>query len=1704
MIIDGILGSSAIDSSGEILSIEGADISDVDAGTVLANWEHAPGEKGADTIVGRVVFAKKLYSKDDCDNERQRMYWDKLEMPMIYGRIRLFDTAGHKQAKAIAAIIRDQVAHDESLCIRLSVEGSTLSKKNNVLERTVIRALALTVRPCNRTAVTGLISDEDAPDGYKKKHEKEKDPLDFDSAEKSSNDGLLHRLGATFEFVGNPELPDEEFPSLDKALSAGTTAAAPSTLTGGAALQPEHLSSKKKTPIVPASNTLGGAAKFGPGVKDQKAQVNQAFAAHRDFGTKVNPYTKLAFKKFAKNRLPEASDEFIDHFADLVEDYDIKRSQLKKREAPAPAPKAKVNKKPAPGLTAPSKAPANDNKAPAKAPKLPKQAQPEEEEANEEDVSKIVIRDLKLTVRGNRVELPPAPPKKKVIGPQTADIHFDEVNGVLHTPKGSISLYNPDTGLAHVEHKDAIKKGPFYRNGILHIAPGTDPNSVAGYNGPNANFRKIWAQQEDFHSGKVMPNWAVVHKLTREGKLPLEVIMHAAIFSMLSPNTPVPVQELMHAHMVDTWEEQGIDPTDPTFGIKARQAYMDKDRGTNYPRTGEEDIRGNTGVHLQNPSELKGRKIGELMSFALRENKFNNIAQYHQLHSTLVNLVREHGTDARGANAALMKLKVDHEKWKLQRKGMLDKIKLGLKTGGLEDHAKRYYEEKNDEAKRAGLDTHKDISRMRQGWRDEARNKGLIDELSNHAESTMLLHPTHGAYSKVTVPGLAPKTGRFAFSMLGGGNSLVPDTHIIRHLFGMDADKDTEALSYLKSVLWKAGNHHILEKMDKWYSNNHPAAKLMQEHPEWKQHFENPEQAVFPAFWRHWCCIRDDELARGLPNTSSNAGTTHGPFWDGIKKYVKGALGLKKGEFDHPMQAKLLALHAQYEEDHGEVPAQMMYFAHIVPHLLEAAAYRERHEEPAKFIKSVRLHGLDIRLRKAIADAKDDIGGDEPTVHGVYAKIDGKEHRTGRFMVHGGQLDHLEDYHGILARFVPKGPVTTATVSKIHALQMSPDLSIRRESPDPEHLTAEPTLDQKVRPELPTAPPAPPKPSVFSYQRAGMTQPHTLEVQNGTYLLDGKKLSSPEVTTILTNLNNGSAKLRYTHPAASRMVQKMEAAITDLIKTTPQTATTTQTMGPGMQRHIYEDKMVPGAGNRFASDGFIRKRKPGVYVRLDANDLKEINSAHGHSAGDNAIKAIGGAVRDSIDETVGKGGGNPRTPHDMNLYRTGGDDFLAHFPSHEHAARFARALQQKLGEMPAVGGTHKPSIAYGFGLDPGQADDALFAAKSQKSHESTGLPKYKLGQVPNLGHSLVPGYEGPMPVHDPGASALDQVLNAPRAPPEPPGPTGLTKALEGASFLTKTMGDASFLGPKVPPLPSTVHNHAGLVSDKLKGLNKNLVGTHPEHVNEAATKFETEINHHPVHVFPTGENPGGVEEKAIYPYSDGSRGAMVKHMDSTWGGGGLNESISQRAYHAAGIGHLHQKSHVTQVQPGRGEAPGDSPDYGLVIHREAGLPYWERDLMERKGKKQVPFTPDHLRDFRRIGIMDHALGNTDRHPGNLMVRPDGSPMAIDNGASFREHHTYATRGGGSRFRPGLMYDQTAALEYGGPLTPEDHEWWKSVRPAVEAEVANHARHIPDEEYRGKFLESFRQRLGYMHGLFAPGAVKADGSYSRGSKTPVPG
>jgi GGDEF domain-containing protein len=168
-------------------------------------------------------------------------------------------------------------------------------------------------------------------------------------------------------------------------------------------------------------------------------------------------------------------------------------------------------------------------------------------------------------------------------------------------------------------------------------------------------------------------------------------------------------------------------------------------------------------------------------------------------------------------------------------------------------------------------------------------------------------------------------------------------------------------------------------------------------------------------------------------------------------------------------------------------------------------------------------------------------------------------------------------------------------------------------------------------------------------------------------------------------------------------------------------------------RAIFSDSMVPGMGNKRAYADFLTRPRQGVHVRMDANDFGDINKVHGFEVGNEAISALGRAIHESLHETAGS--------KRAKAFRIGGDEFHAHVPDARTAARFTRRVREKLEAIPPVRGTHSLSLSVGFGHTPEHAEQATIHAKTAK--KAAGYAK---GKANTHAHSLVPGFEGAVPV----------------------------------------------------------------------------------------------------------------------------------------------------------------------------------------------------------------------------------------------------------------------------------------------------------------------------------------------------------------------
>lgn len=148
--IDCICATSDKDIHGEILSIEGADISDLQSGRGIWSDNHG---KGFINTLGRITTAKKIFNEEDCEDDRMKYYWNKVKRPYIYAKGVLFDDAeDHENARAASAVLSKLNTTECPLTIKASVEGGTLLRGgigNKELIKTKISGVALTFSPAN-------------------------------------------------------------------------------------------------------------------------------------------------------------------------------------------------------------------------------------------------------------------------------------------------------------------------------------------------------------------------------------------------------------------------------------------------------------------------------------------------------------------------------------------------------------------------------------------------------------------------------------------------------------------------------------------------------------------------------------------------------------------------------------------------------------------------------------------------------------------------------------------------------------------------------------------------------------------------------------------------------------------------------------------------------------------------------------------------------------------------------------------------------------------------------------------------------------------------------------------------------------------------------------------------------------------------------------------------------------------------------------------------------------------------------------------------------------------------------------------------------------------------------------------------------------------------------------------------------------------
>lgn len=257
--IDGIASSEAIDTAGEIVDLMGLDCSSLVGGAL--NWEHKSDIPSQ--IVGKVLKIKKIFTDADCENDRQKYYWEKCKIPFLYVLGRLFDDK-KDSSKEVAALFQDDAQHpNEPQMVGFSIEGAKINKEGLKITRSIARRVTITNCPANKTCIAEMVP---APE--------QKASTDVDSIFKTEAFGEVRLFKAEENTI--LEMIKKEDPTIHaKALGiapmkkdgimGGISQGASSSLSGGepSSAATSMMGSEKMKKAVSLLSTKGSGTKIG-------------------------------------------------------------------------------------------------------------------------------------------------------------------------------------------------------------------------------------------------------------------------------------------------------------------------------------------------------------------------------------------------------------------------------------------------------------------------------------------------------------------------------------------------------------------------------------------------------------------------------------------------------------------------------------------------------------------------------------------------------------------------------------------------------------------------------------------------------------------------------------------------------------------------------------------------------------------------------------------------------------------------------------------------------------------------------------------------------------------------------------------------------------------------------------------------------------------------------------------------------------------------------------------------------------------------------------------------------------------------------------------------------------------------------------------------------------------------------------------------
>ncbi len=279
------------------------------------------------------------------------------------------------------------------------------------------------------------------------------------------------------------------------------------------------------------------------------------------------------------------------------------------------------------------------------------------------------------------------------------------------------------------------------------------------------------------------------------------------------------------------------------------------------------------------------------------------------------------------------------------------------------------------------------------------------------------------------------------------------------------------------------------------------------------------------------------------------------------------------------------------------------------------------------------------------------------------------------------------------------------------------------------------------------------------------------------------------------------------------------------------------------------------------------------------------------------------------------------------------------------------------------------------------------------------------------------------------------------------------------------------------------------------------LNSHPPGIDHEVQAYRNHVvnSPQPVKKEKLGEDTsGGITKKVIYKVGD--QKYMVKpyhekiitrvkkwmsHPVQGWA-----EMANQALYHAGGIGHLHQKVHVTEHDFGNGQkepalvvhlTPGHTNAASIYDHTERKI---GATLGESHGDEAEDQGPHH--DTRRIAMMDFLTNNLDRHGGNLL-RNDNTrqPLAVDHSRSFQYQtpNDDDVKWAAPTKRPRELHDTFGAYHKDSsvnrltPFYPQGQDMYGAPYGGYQAKMQAMTAYRPTFDWWGQNSANIRSEMG---------------------------